>query len=653
MAATRIIVARQVGTVVDDWTGETESAALAVDYELMSITEATAPSGNLTKYTHTYTYKMSLLCLSNVYSGYNVTYSTNWLTTTVPNSTFSNVETYSPQPTYYPGEYDIYHYYGYIQKDITVTFQKISYGTPAKTNMTVYWGCKNAEGSKQPFSRKNGSFTLEVSPNGAYKANIGAASTFYAGGNPWISYTVPSTGLSLITSLQVGVFLEETDEQMLPWHDVPIVASQTYTIPLTDEERLAIQQFSANFANAQIVYRLKSTIDGIDFYSNLERSFIIVSSGTKINPTYKDTSPETTSLTKDNQRVIRYFSDIEYTMGLEPDQEATIKEVTAVNGAQVLHTEEGTFKDVEKADIVFTCTDSRDIVTTKTVTMQMVDYKKLTCNLKVDPPTGEGKTTIAVFGNLYYGVFDALGTNENTNGFYVMYRFKERSGDWSGWTTLTHELKKDNQGTNTDGNDYYASIDISGLDYLKSYVFQARAVDMLMTVNTPEKIIATVPVFDWSGDDFNFNVPVTYTEGVTNVYNLSGAAKALSVAYPLETTYTPGTNYSAASGSNAVLLGGNLRCYIYVTRKTATGAGNVANEVVASVKIKHSGKIKAAYRIGFCNGGTGGVALFQTTNEDNDGTYLTFDIQLLSTGGASTEFSTFFNIPCVLNLDAY
>lgn len=55
----------------------------------------------------------------------------------------------------------------------------------------------------------------------------------------------------------------------------------------------------------------------------------------------------------------------------------------------------------------------------------------------------------------------------------------------------------------------------------------------------------------------------------------------------------------------------------------------------------------------FCNGNAGDVAVLQTANETIDDTYLSFDVQLLATGGTFTQFATYFTIPCVLNLDAY
>jgi hypothetical protein len=59
-------------------------------------------------------------------------------------------------------------------------------------------------------------------------------------------------------------------------------------------------------------------------------------------------------------------------------------------------------------------------------------------------------------------------------------------------------------------NTYSASASLSGLDYQETYVFECRAIDKLMTTSSEESALKSLPVFDWSGSDFNFNVPVKF-----------------------------------------------------------------------------------------------------------------------------------------------
>ena len=315
----------------------------------------------------------------------------------------------------------------------------------------------------------------------------------------------------------------------------------------------------------------------------------------------------------------------------------------------------GTINDVETGLFSFSATDSRDYTTATGVTKQMIDYVRITANLEVPNPTTYGETTLTITGNYFNGSFGNVN-----NLLVVLYRIKENNEEYGEWQVASPTLKN---------NTYKAVINITGLNYLNSYTFQVRAYDMLETVTSKEVKVKTIPVFDWSENDFNFNVPVTFSAGYTineasltsDAYNandlmshkLMGAINALTNNYALETTYTTGSNYSSATGTESYLIGNNLRCYFNATRSSATSTGNIANEVVCSIKVKHSGKIATAFNISVPNGATGGLASFSTTNMENDGTYLTFDISLAAVDIASTQFSTYFTIPVTLNLNAY
>jgi hypothetical protein len=63
------------------------------------------------------------------------------------------------------------------------------------------------------------------------------------------------------------------------------------------------------------------------------------------------------------------------------------------------------------------------------------------------------------------------------------------------------------------GNKYNAKIDISGLSYQKTYKFKCWAYDVLPNYSaySDEMSLSTLPIFDWSKEDFNFNVPVSFS----------------------------------------------------------------------------------------------------------------------------------------------
>jgi hypothetical protein len=209
--------------------------------------------------------------------------------------------------------------------------------------------------------------------------------------------------------------------------------------------------------------------------------------------------------------------------------------------------------------------------------------------------------------------------------------------------------------------------------------------------------VKALPVFDWGENDFNFNVPIKCggvhtirrsdigntiiaNEGGTGIYlrpngtnngdcevvikndgkitaggyNLVGLAKAMSNAYTLDTTTTACANYTAANSYDAMLIGNSLRCRFYATRNAAVD-GNIANENVVTLTIKHDGKIKYVYIDGITSVVHGAVSNFFPDNfiYDNDNNTVTFTVVLSATGSATTEFGAYFTLPCQLNLDAY
>ena len=166
-------------------------------------------------------------------------------------------------------------------------------------------------------------------------------------------------------------------------------------------------------------------------------------------------------------------------------------------------------------------------------------------------------------------------------------------------------------------------------------------------MTTPEKTVKSLPTFDWSGKDFNFNVPVR-----ARGYSLLGAAVAMTNPYAMDVTVTKGANYSSVTGS-ATLIGNQLRCYFSATRKSATQVGNIANEEVCKFTINHGGKLRYLYIVGFITAGGGGMGNLQVTDLVNGTTSSSFSVDLASTAQALTAFNAYFVVPVALNLDAF
>ena len=153
----------------------------------------------------------------------------------------------------------------------------------------------------------------------------------------------------------------------------------------------------------------------------------------------------------------------------------------------------------------FGAIDTRNRTGSKIVSLTAIDYKRPSISLNNVSISTSGVATISVSGTWFNGSFGATA-----NTLTVQYRYKSSSSSsWGSWTTITNVTK------NSDGT-YSATATKSGLSYTNTYNFEARVTDKINTVSSKEYSGKSQPIFDWSKDDFNFNVPVYITQYYSN-----------------------------------------------------------------------------------------------------------------------------------------
>ena len=227
-----------------------------------------------------------------------------------------------------------------------------------------------------------------------------------------------------------------------------------------------------------------------------------------LSPTASDSNTTTVALTGDSSKFIKYYSNAAVATGAAARNSATLKSQKIVCGAKSLATASGTINAVESGSFTFSATDSRGYTTTQTVNKTLIEYIKLTCSLNAGAPTTAGVATLKISGNYFNGSFGAVA-----NTLTVQYRYKTQGGTYGSWTETT---------ATKSGNTYNATATISGLDYQATYVFQARAVDKLITISTDEQARRTIPIFDWGKNDFKVNGDFRVTGATTLDGNLTG-----------------------------------------------------------------------------------------------------------------------------------
>lgn len=218
-----------------------------------------------------------------------------------------------------------------------------------------------------------------------------------------------------------------------------------------------------------------------------------------ISPTITDANAATVALTGDADTMVRYMSTASITIGAEARNYATLKSQLCENGSKAITTATGTIAGVEQAKFSLSATDSRGYTTTLSLTKPFVEYAKPTCNIVESRPDTAGNMTVMCAGSYWAGNF---GAADNT--LAAQYRYKVKDGSYSAWVDMD---------VSTNGNDYTATADLTGLDYQTAYVFQTRAIDALNTATSSEASVITLPVFHWSESDFVFEVPVTFKQG--------------------------------------------------------------------------------------------------------------------------------------------
>ena len=500
----------------------------------------------------------------------------------------------------------------------------VGHGADGTKTMALSYALDMASASYTP-GPVSGSGTMALThiPRGA---TITSAPNFTDEDSPTVKYSNPAGG-----SLQVGIYKTDGSTALAGYRTA---TGSSYTFHFTAAEKANLQKVNTGGNTATVRFCLKSVVGGQTFLKSVDRTLTIANPAPTLNPTVTDSNDVTYALTGDRSKLVKYHSNAKVTFGAAAVKGATLKSKKVTCATQAL-TADGTMQGVESGAFSFSATDSRGNTTAKTVTKDMVNYVRLSCNLGDGMPDGEGTFALEVTGACFYGSFGAVD-----NTLAVEYRYRVQGEEtWEEWTAVDSVLPL--------GFTYLARARVEGLDYQATYQFQARATDKLETVTTPEKTVKSLPTFDWSGKDFNFNVPVT-VQG----YSLLGMVKALSTQYQLDTTVTKGTNYTSVTGY-AQLMGNSVRCNILATRSSNTGTGNIGNETVCSFTIQHGGKIKNFDSVSFVTGASGGGGFFQMEETANSGTTATFKVTLAAAASTLNTFNAYFVIPVTLDFSKF
>lgn len=351
----------------------------------------------------------------------------------------------------------------------------------ASVSAGIYQWAINKSGS--------GTWSLTSIPR---KATINSAPNFTDEDSPTITYT-NKAGSSMGT-LQACIADAQGQEIFVPYRNLSKTGS-SYTFNFTAAEKEALQKAVLSGSNSrQVRFYIYSKIGSYEDYSSQLKTLTIANAKPAISPTVVDVNSKTIALTGDSNKLIRYHSDAKAVVGASFKKHATAKTYKITCGNANALAPEVVFGVVENNQFNFSVTDTRGLTASQTVTKTMVPYVHLTCNLEVDRPNALGEMTFKIHGNYYNGSFGATD-----NALTLYYSIEAESGGISA-TQITPTFS---------GNTYSIEVPLTGLDYREKYTFKAWATDKLEATETPEITTYSLPIFDWSKEDFNFNVPVS------------------------------------------------------------------------------------------------------------------------------------------------
>ena len=161
-------------------------------------------------------------------------------------------------------------------------------------------------GTSQSSSIVQGSktVTLDTIPR---QASITSAPNFTDIQNPTIQYSNPAG--NSVSSLQACISLNGSNADV-SYRDIPKTGT-SYTFNLTEAERNVLRQATPNSNTLNVIFYVKTVINGTTFYSTLTKQMTIVNANPTFTSSYQDTKASTVAITGNNQQIIQNNSTLQ------------------------------------------------------------------------------------------------------------------------------------------------------------------------------------------------------------------------------------------------------------------------------------------------------------------------------------------------------
>lgn len=312
---------------------------------------------------------------------------------------------------------------------------------------------------------------------------------------------------SYVSSVAVCIADSTGNNIIVPYRTVNPTGT-SYTFNLSSTERQALVNAMGAGSTMGIRYYIRTIAYETYHYDFISKTYTMSDAMPTISATIADMNETTKALTGDYNTLIRYMSDAAVSINAVAKNGATIVRCDCQCGSYNEYNTNGIFRVVGAETGIFTvsATDSRGNKVSQQIQKTMMLYEKVSCNLDVKMElvgsTG-AKATMYIRGNYYNGRFGTTSAAAS-NSITLQYRYAVDSGSPGDWITINVPTSA------LSDNKYNLTHTISNLNYQSQYKFQCRVFDKLTEALTDTRTVILQPVFDWSGSDFQFNVPVKF-----------------------------------------------------------------------------------------------------------------------------------------------
>lgn len=290
---------------------------------------------------------------------------------------------------------------------------------------------------------------------------VNTAPDINVGDNATITFNNPS-GQQLETYTEIII----NNSIVVNTQPVDITQLTQYTFEYTENFIKNTYLAMINTATATIRYVIKNTEEGVSYYHWQDKTISIINSNPIFNNfTFADSNEKTVALTGDNQKIIKYYSNVKATVSVAnkatAQNYATMKTYRLIVGnkqAEVPYSEDSEVNvevlNVESNDITLYAIDSRNFSTSKTIPPSaFLDYYKIVVGtVSAAREAGIGKTVILTYsGTIWNQNFGAIQNSIISAEYY--YRVTNTTEWIKGGTILKPTIS---------GNTFSETLEIQG-----------------------------------------------------------------------------------------------------------------------------------------------------------------------------------------------